>query len=107
MCDPRESLGYPIDDAFKLLGHKWYSEVLLEFSRGASRYSDLQKALPRISPRTLSMRLAELRAIGVISAKPRNNNTVTYEFTDKGRELIGLVNSIAAFSLRWHSGTER
>jgi hypothetical protein len=80
MCDLQERLSYPIDDAFKLLGSNWNSEVLLEFSRG-SRYSELQRH--------------------------RNNNAMSYEFSDKGRKLFGLVNSSAAFPLRWHRGTER
>jgi DNA-binding HxlR family transcriptional regulator len=101
MCDPFESLSFPIDEALRLLGRRWYSQVLLEITRGATRYSDLMRALPRISPRTLSARISELETTGII-AKRGNKNIVNYEFTEKGRELIGIFNTIAAFSLHWH-----
>jgi DNA-binding HxlR family transcriptional regulator len=95
-------MSYPIYLAFKLFGRRWYPEVILEITRGATRYSELEKALPRISPRTLSARISELQKIGVIIPRHGERNTINYELTDKGKDLISLFDSIAAFSLRWH-----
>lgn len=102
MCDPYETLSYRIDETFKHLECKWYPEVLLELTRGASRYSEQERALLRISPRTLSVRLSELKEKGIISLGKRDKNNISYELTEKGKELIELLNSIAHFSIRWY-----
>jgi DNA-binding HxlR family transcriptional regulator len=102
MCDPYESLTYPFDPAFKLLGRRWAPEVLYQIIGGTSRYSQLQRALPGISPRTLSARVTELEEAGVISKIPRNHVECVYSVTDKGREVREVLDSIAALTIRWH-----
>jgi DNA-binding HxlR family transcriptional regulator len=105
MCDPLDDLSYPVDDAFRLLGRRWGPEVLTQMSRGMSRYSQLHKALPGMSPRTLSVRISELEKAGLISKTPKEKVRVSYLLTPKGREFMKALDSIATFSIRWHDGS--
>ncbi len=102
MCDPMESLAYPFDSAFRVLGRRWAPEVLFEITNGTVRYSQLQKALPGISPRTLSVRIAELEAAGVITRTRRNGIECVYSLTEKGLDVRQVLGTIARLSVRWH-----
>jgi DNA-binding HxlR family transcriptional regulator len=107
MCDPVDDLAYPVDESFRLLGRRWGPEIITQVSRGMTRYSQLQKVLPGISPRTLSVRILEFRKAGLIS-KTGNEVRVSYALTRKGKEFVKELDSVAAFSIRWHgvaSGT--
>jgi DNA-binding HxlR family transcriptional regulator len=103
MCDPYESLAVPIDPSIRMLGRRWAPEVLFQIISGTARYSQLQRALAGISPRTLSARVSEWETAGVISKTRRNHSECVYALTDKGHELEGVLSSIASLSMRWHS----
>ena len=103
MCDPYESLAFPIDPTFRMLGRRWAPEVLFQIISGTARYSQLQRALPGISPRTLSARVSEWETAGIISKNRRNHAECVYTLTDKGHELEDVLSSIASLSIRWHS----
>ncbi len=103
MCDPYEKLTYSIDQMFRLFGRRWSSQVLLEINRGNLRYSQLERALPSMSSRTLSARISDFQRFGIISASHRDKIGVTYQLTEKGKELMNIYNSVATFSIRWDS----
>jgi DNA-binding HxlR family transcriptional regulator len=104
MCDPLDDLSYPVDEAFRLLGRRWGPEILTQLSHGMTRYSQLQKVLPGMSPRTLSVRISELQKAGLISKKDDGRARVSYVLTSKGKEFMKALDSIATFSIRWHNG---
>ena len=65
-------------------------DLLIE---GTLRFSDLQKSMDGISPKTLSLRLKELEAQGIITRKvyPEVPPRVEYTLTDKGKQLEGFL----------------
>lgn len=103
MCGPYESLSYPVDTSFRLLGRRWAPEIMISLMRGTSRYSELARALPGMSTRTLSLRISELQEAGVIAKTRSNRVGVSYELTEKGRAFMELLESIAKFTIDWHS----
>jgi len=105
MCDPLDDLSYPVDEAFRLLGRRWGPEILTQMSRGMARYSQLEKALPGMSPRTLSARISEFERAGLIVRTPKDRVRVSYVLTRKGREFMKELDSMATFSIRWHGVT--
>jgi DNA-binding HxlR family transcriptional regulator len=78
------------------------TEILFEIIGGASRYSQLQRALPGISPRTLSVRIAELEQAGVIARSRRKGTECVYSLTKKGMDVRQVLSSIADLTIRWH-----
>jgi DNA-binding HxlR family transcriptional regulator len=102
MCDPYDMFSHPMDPAITLLVRRWGPELLLELDRGATRYGELFRALPGISQRTLSAKIAQLRATGIIARVRDTTGRPRYSLTLKGRSLVRLYDPLATFSVRWH-----
>jgi len=107
MCEPYETLNHPIDPAITLLTRRWGPQLLLELNRGSTRYSELFRALPGISQRTLSAKIVQLQATGIIEQVHGTTGRPRYSLTSKGRGLVQLFDSLATFTVQWHWIPER
>ena len=81
----------------KVIGSKWTMMIVHNIFEGNNRFGSLQRALPGISPKTLSQRLQELESEKIISKKvfaevPLH---VEYTLTEKGKSLSGIFDSLA------------
>src|SRR6266550_3991851 len=81
----------------KVIGSKWTMMIVHNIFEGNNRFGSLQRALPGISPKTLSQRLSELEQEGIISKKvfaevPLH---VEYSLTDKGKSLGNIFDSLS------------
>ncbi len=85
--------------AMEIIGNKWTALILRDLASGEQRFCTLEKTVGNINPRTLSKRLDELEAHGIIQKQiyaevpPR----VEYTLTLKGQDLIPIVQQMA----RW------
>ncbi|MGI9114043.1 MAG: winged helix-turn-helix transcriptional regulator [Chthoniobacterales bacterium] len=59
----------PVAKAAEVLGERWTILIMRELVLGTTRFSDLQRALSRISPSLLTKRLNELRDCGLVIQK--------------------------------------
>ena len=80
----------------KVVGSKWTMLILHNIFAGKKRFGELQRALPGISPKTLSLRLQELEKEDIIHKKvfaevPLH---VEYSLTEKGKSLRGIFRSL-------------
>ncbi|MEM7284476.1 MAG: helix-turn-helix domain-containing protein, partial [Pseudomonadota bacterium] len=92
----------PTIKAAEVLGDKWTILILRELYSGATRYSDFQRAIPRISPTILSARLKKMEQDGLIIRKTRSaQKGGEYRFTKSAKELAPIVDSLARWGLRW------
>lgn len=77
--------------------------LLRELVAGSTRFNDLRRGLPRISPSLLSQRLKELEAAGVVervvSLNVRSNHE--YRLTKAGLDLRGVVEAVGFWGQRW------
>jgi len=93
----------PIQFVVDLLGNKWSILVLKELFGGDRRTYELLAALPGISTKTLTQRLRELEAQGLVTRHvyaeipPR----VDYSLTDKGRQLKPVMAALHAVGSQW------
>lgn len=73
----------------KIIGSKWSMLILHNLFDGKKRFSQLQRALNGISPKTLSFRLKELEREGLLKKKifPVVPLHVEYTLTPKGKAL--------------------
>ena len=86
----REYCIYPLDDLMAVLGKKWALFIIAVLgNENATRFNDLWHRLKGVSPRTLSDRLKELEALGLIrrSAFAEVPPRVEYVLTDAGRRM--------------------
>ena|SRR5579859_7795334 len=77
----------------KIIGSKWTILLLHQLLEGNKRFGELQRALPGISPKTLSQRLKELEKEKLITKKifaevPLH---VEYYLTKKGESVQEIV----------------
>ncbi|MGR3460317.1 MAG: winged helix-turn-helix transcriptional regulator [Roseovarius sp.] len=91
----------PISMASEVLCARWTPLLLREFLCGSTRFNDLRRGLPRMSPSLLSKRLGELEAVGVIQSVMGDHGVKEYRLTLAGEELRPLVMGIGAWGQRW------
>jgi DNA-binding HxlR family transcriptional regulator len=86
-----------------IIGAKWTAILVHDLSEGARRFSDLERALPGISPRTLSERLRALEQDGVVARRSYAESPprVEYELTEKGRALLPIIEAMRRFGHAW------
>lgn len=90
-----------IAKALDVVGERWTPLVLRELICGSSRYNEIQRGMPRISPALLSKRLNDLERAGVIE---RNRETGGYALTKAGWELKPIIEQLGIWGERWVRG---
>ncbi|GBD16865.1 HTH-type transcriptional regulator YodB [bacterium HR26] len=106
MRPPRDSLDHcPLAQTASIICDVWTPLIIRDLSKGPKRFSQLQRSVTGISPKTLSTRLKQLEQQGVIqrlaepaSARPR------YELTPKGQALVPLIRDMRAYGRTWLLG---
>ncbi len=91
----------PIALATELLGERWTILVVLAVMDGATRFSEMQRAMPRISPSVLSQRLRSLEAAGVVVKEERRDGAAEYALTEAGEDLAPIILELGEWGQRW------
>ena len=93
----------PVCRIAELVCGKWTLLLVRDLAEGRSRFCELERSLAGISPRTLSLRLRELEEQGIVERHtyPEVPPRVEYALTDKGRDLLPIVDSMRDFGRRW------
>jgi len=86
-----------LDVSMSFIGGKWKSVILWYLRKGPKRFSELNRLVPAITEKMLSLQLKELEADGIIKRQvfaevpPR----VEYSFTEFGQTMIPMLEAIA------------
>lgn len=92
----------PVAMAAEILCTRWTVLVLRELMCGSTRFNELRKGVPRMSPTLLSKRLKELEEAGIVMVEPSGQAGVSdYRLTQAGQELRPLVMSMGDWGQRW------
>jgi len=97
------NLGCPVARTAELIGNKWTPLIIRDLVKGEKRFSELERSLRGISPKTLSERLKKLEDAQVVNRKcyaevpPR----VEYTLTEKGIALLPVIDSMRAYGATW------
>ena len=89
----------------EIIGAKWTALLVHDLSEGPRRFSELERACPGISPRTLSERLHKLEEEGIVLRRsyPETPPRVEYELTEKGAALLPIIAAMREFGHDWLS----
>jgi DNA-binding HxlR family transcriptional regulator len=92
----------PVAMAAEILCTRWTIVVLREMFAGSTRFNELRRGVPRMSPALLSRRLKELEEAGIIAraACEADANVLEYHLTESGRELQPLVEAFGIWGQR-------
>ena len=93
----------PVAMAAEVLGTRWTLVLVRELVAGSTRFNELRRGLPRMSPALLSKRLKELEESGVVAKipAPGEPDVMAYHLTDAGRELGPIIEAIGIWGHRW------
>jgi DNA-binding HxlR family transcriptional regulator len=92
----------PVSMAAEILCTRWTILILRELCAGSTRFNELRKGVPLMSPSLLSKRLKELEKFGVIErAKTNEPGTYDYRLTQAGQDLQPVVLSIGFWGQKW------
>lgn len=86
-------------DVLRHVGSKWSALVLTLLDRGPLRYSGIRRSC-RITPRMLSLTLAELRQDGLIQRDDAAGDPPqhVYALTPAGRSLVAHIHALISWS---------
>ncbi len=92
----------PISKAASVLCERWTLQIIREMFMGATRFSEFQKYLPRMSPTLLNSRLQTLEAQGIILRKrvPEKKG-FEYQLTPAGNALKPVLGELGKWGMNW------
>jgi DNA-binding HxlR family transcriptional regulator len=93
----------PVAMAAEILCTRWTVVLLRELIAGSTRFNDLRRGVPRMSPALLSQRLKDLETAGVVCrvVSAKDPNVLEYHLTPSGRELAPVVSAFGIWGQRW------
>ncbi|WAL98726.1 winged helix-turn-helix transcriptional regulator [Streptomyces sp. Je 1-369] len=81
------------------VGDRWTLLIVRELLAGPRRYTDLHADLPGVSTDVLASRLKDMEQLGLSARRklPPPAAAYVYELTDRGRELLPVLQALAAW----------
>lgn len=92
----------PVSKAASVLCERWTLQIIREMLMGASRFSEFQRYLPKLSPALLNTRLRTLEEQGIILRKRISGKTgYEYHLTPAGLGLKPLLKAFGQWGMTW------
>jgi len=95
----------PVAMAAEVLCTRWTMILLRELIAGSTRFNDLRRGVPRMSPALLSKRLKDLEAAKILERVPSSADPEIFEYrlTRAGQDLQPVVETVGNWGQRWVS----
>lgn len=91
----------PASMAAEIFCARWTAVLMRELLAGSTRFNDLRRGVPRMSPTLLSTRLKELQAAGILVTVPGPGGQNEYHLTEAGRDLKEVVMALGNWGQKW------
>jgi DNA-binding HxlR family transcriptional regulator len=106
VCDMHDRGGYgqfcPVSMAAEIFCTRWTALIIREMLSGTTRFNDLRRGVPRMSPALLSKRLKELERAGIVETVRREDGgAAEYRLSAAGEDLRAIVMSLGFWGQRW------
>ena len=87
------------EEAVKIIGDAWTLRIIAALQDVELRFCGIERAIPDISPATLTNRLKKLEEAGIIERKLEtcDKQSVSYGLSKDGRHLVPVLDAIHAF----------
>lgn len=87
--------------AVEIVGERWTLLILRELMLGSTRFNDIHRGVPRISPTLLAQRLRALEAASIVERHEAGG----YGLTEAGTELWPAIEALALWGKTWLPAT--
>src|SRR5690242_10838527 len=93
----------PVAMAAEIICTRWTLVLLREMVAGSTRFNDLRRGVPRMSPALLSKRLKDLETAGVVERSKVAGEVGVFEYrlTKSGRDLKAIIEAVGVWGQRW------
>ncbi|MBB4051964.1 DNA-binding HxlR family transcriptional regulator [Devosia subaequoris] len=93
----------PVAMAAEMLCTRWTIVLVREMVAGSTRFNDLRRGVPRMSPSLLSQRLKELEVAGIVSRGPADDepSVQEYRLTKAGHDLQSIIEAFGIWGQKW------
>lgn len=98
-----------INDTLNVMSGKWKLPIIGTLMYGKKRFKELERLIPRITPRMLSKELKDLEMNGMVKRTVYDSMPVTveYELTKSGMSLSEVLESMMVWGLEHRKNTMR
>ncbi len=99
--DCPQSFVLAVNDTMNVLTGKWKLPIMASLIFGKKRFKELERDIPKITPRMLSKELRELELNGIVKRTVHDSIPVIieYEFTQSGRNIKNVLDSMVEWGL--------
>jgi len=93
----------PLTAASRLLSRKWSLVIIYYLLQGSKSFSELEKSIKGISPKTLAETLEELADLGLVHriVDPGPPVRVRYRLTEAGKDLDKVIHYMTEWACKW------
>lgn len=93
----------PLAMASEILCTRWTMILLRELLAGSTRFNDIRRGVPKMSPTLLSQRLKELESAGIVERHPvaSERSVFEYRLTKAGHDLHDVVIAVGMWGQKW------
>ena len=90
-----------VNDTMNVLTGKWKLPIMASLIFGKKRFKEIEREIPKITPRMLSKELRELELNGIVKRTVHDSFPVIieYEFTQSGRSIKTVLDAMVEWGL--------
>lgn len=94
-----------VNDAINVISGKWKLPIIGSLLFGKKRFKELEREIPKITPRMLSKELKDLETNGIVTRTVYDTTPVTveYELTKSGKKLKDVLDVMVEWGLHHRS----
>jgi DNA-binding HxlR family transcriptional regulator len=93
----------PLAMAAEVLCTRWTMVLMRELMAGSTRFNDLRRGVPKMSPTLLSQRLKELEQAGIVKRHvvASEKGVFDYCLTESGKDIGPVVQAMGSWGQKW------
>jgi DNA-binding HxlR family transcriptional regulator len=90
-----------VNDTMNVLTGKWKLPIMASLIFGKKRFKELEREIPKITPKMLSKELRDLEMNGIVKRTVHDTIPVTieYEFTPSGKAFKNVLDAMVEWGL--------